>query len=188
MGIWGARRLSKWTMKVDMYVAMILRESLCYHPFLTRTTLVNTTVWLHNWLTLRRVFVAFFVASFRYTVPSLTWRINTCSRKPRQIEMDKPLFSLCFSLVVVSSFSYEGKDDDLLLTSRNSCGLSAALNDTDKQLTCYVFAGLSVLALMGWNLRTTTRQESSRKEFQKLAMSSDRVPCRELACWFEPTN
>ena len=63
--------------------------------------------------------------------------------------MDKPLFSLCFSLVVVSSFSYEGKDDDLLLTSRNSCGLSAALNDTDKKLTCYVFAGLSVLALMG---------------------------------------
>lgn len=87
----------------------------------------------HNWLTLRRVFVAFFVASFRYTVPSLTWRINTCSRKPGQIEMDKPLFSLCFSLVVVSSFSYEGKDDDLLLTSRNSCGLSAALGDTDKK-------------------------------------------------------
>ena len=48
--------------------------------------------------------------------------------------MDKPLFSLCFSLVVVSSFSYEGKDDDLLLTSRNSCGLSAALGDAEKKI------------------------------------------------------
>ena len=43
--------------------------------------------------------------------------------------------------------------------------------------------GSTVLAVMGCDRRATTRQESSsRKEFQRLAMSSDRVPCRELAC------